>query len=100
MTVLCRARSRSVRANRQSSEIVQDMKIILSIVLTPLLFNSWSIAQTADENMEKLKRVNSEVIAKSQIGEYDDALKSAKIALDLSIVIFGPQHVETAVSYA
>ncbi|MFN0280297.1 MAG: tetratricopeptide repeat protein [Pyrinomonadaceae bacterium] len=75
------------------------MKIILTIALILFVLNSWAISQNTAEDKDKLNRANSQLVTKYKLGEYDDALKFAKIALDLAISTFGADHVETAKSY-
>ena len=58
------------------------------------------IAQTSSAEQEKLKKANEETIAAYKVGKFGDALKQAQTALDLTIKIFGAEHLETATSYS
>ncbi len=73
-------------------------KIILIFAVFQLTgFSLW--AQTSADEVGKLKQFNQQVIAKYKDGDFNDALKSAQQALDLTIKIFGTESTETATSY-
>jgi TonB family protein len=74
-------------------------KLILIFVISQALLFSLH-AQTAPDDKENLKQVNRQVVASYQAGKYDDALKFAQQAVDLSVKIFGDEHVETGTAYA
>lgn len=70
------------------------------LIFTILLLMSTSLAaQTPNDEIEKLKQINQEVVAKYKEGRFDAALKSAEQALELTANIFGTEHTETATSY-
>lgn len=73
-------------------------KLLVSAAILFLLISPVVAQDAADK--DKLKIVNGEVISKYQAGKFDDALKAAKIALSLTLAIYGAEHIETAVSYA
>lgn len=55
-------------------------------------------AQTGDD-AETLKKINQSVIAAYQNKDFDEALKSARQALNISLKIFGAEDSETASAY-
>ncbi len=73
---------------------------VLSIITVLISLISSIQAQTSETDKEKLKTVNAEVIKNYQAGDYDDALKSAKMALNLASSIYGSDSDETATSYS
>ncbi|CAN5323192.1 hypothetical protein BH20ACI1_BH20ACI1_24330 [soil metagenome] len=73
-------------------------KLILIFVVFQLASFSL-LAQTSADEVEKLKQFNQQVIAKYKEGDFNDALKAAQQALDLTIKIFGAESSETATSY-
>ena len=73
-------------------------KIILIFAFIQVMSFSL-IAQTSTEEIEKLRQVNQETLATYKAGKFNDALKSAQTALDLTIKIFGAEHIETATSH-
>ncbi len=73
-------------------------KIILIFAIIQVMSFSL-IAQTSTEEIEKLKQANQETVAKYKAGKFNDALKSAQTALDLTIKIYGAEHLEMATSY-
>lgn len=70
-------------------------KLVILIILAVI---SPVHAQTADEK-ETLTKLNENVIALYKIQKYDEALKSAQQALDLSLKINGENVDETAAAY-
>lgn len=75
------------------------MKKIILIFTIIQIMSLTLFAQTSSEEVEKLRQANQETIAAYKAGKFDDALKSARIALDLTIKNFGAEHIETATSY-
>jgi len=75
------------------------MKKIFLILILIQLFLPSIYAQTQDSDVQKLKQINQEVVEKYKAEKYDDALKAARQALDLSIKIYGAENNATAVSY-
>lgn len=75
------------------------MKSFLLSTLLLLLFSCTMAAQTAGEDVEKLKKINSDVVVQYQLGEYDEALKLARSALVLASSIYGVEHMQTATSH-
>lgn len=57
-------------------------------------------AQTPNPETEKLKLLNQKTVENYKAGKYDEALVSARQSLDLTIQMFGAEHLETAASYS
>jgi len=67
-------------------------------VFTILLLTVCSVhAQTADK--ETLKKISQDAVSSYQKQKYDDAVKFGQQAVDLSLKIYGAEHLETAVAY-
>lgn len=77
----------------------KNMKKFILIFTILLLMSTSLAAQTPNDEIEKLKQINQEVVAKYKEGRFDAALKSAEQALELTANIFGTEHTETATSY-
>ena len=75
------------------------MKKIFLILILSQFFLLSIYAQTQDSDVQKLKQINQEVIEKYKAEKYDDALKGARQALDLSVKIYGAENNATAVYY-
>lgn len=73
-------------------------KLILIFVISQSLLFSLH-AQTTPDDKENLKQVNQQTVASFKAGKYDDALKFAQQAVDLSVKVFGAEHAETATAY-
>lgn len=71
--------------------------ILIFAVFQAASFSLWAQASAAE--VGKLKQINQEVIVKYKEGDFNDALKAARQALDLTIKIFGAESSETATSY-
>lgn len=56
-------------------------------------------AQTSADEVEKLKQLNQQVVTKYKEGDFNNSLKAAQQALDLTVKIFGAENKETAASY-
>jgi TonB family protein len=73
-------------------------KLILIFVISQ--FSLFSLnAQTSPDDKENLKQVNRQVIASYKARKFDEALKFARQAVDLSVKAFGAEHAETATAY-
>ncbi len=68
-------------------------KLIFIIILSTVCF-----AQTDDK--ETLKQINQNVVSSYKNQKFDEALKLARQAVDLSVKIYGVENRETAVAYA
>lgn len=70
-------------------------KLIFIIVLTIVCS-----AQAQTDEKENLKQINQSVISSYKNQKFDEALKFAQQAVDLSVKIYGVENRETAVAYA
>lgn len=64
-----------------------------------VLLSVYAVRAQTDEK-ETLKKINQEIAASFKSKKFDDALKSSRQAVDLSIKIYGAESVETAAVYA
>jgi TonB family protein len=71
--------------------------ILIFVISQTLLFSLH--AQTASEEKENLKQANQRTVASYRAGKFEDALKFAQQAVDLSVKVFGAEHAETATAY-
>lgn len=69
-----------------------------SLIIIILLATCSTHAQTVDER-ETVKQLNQSVVSAYKNQNYDDTLKPAQQALDLSVKIFGANDAQTAVAY-
>jgi TonB family protein len=68
------------------------------LTLIIILLTAYSVsAQTGDK--EKLKQLNQNVISLYRSGKFDEALKEARQAVDLSSKVHGLESLETAAAY-
>lgn len=68
------------------------------IVVTIILLAACSVHAQTDEK-ETLKQINQNVVSYYKDQKFDEALKLAQQALDLSVKIYGTESRETAVAY-
>lgn len=68
------------------------------ILIFLILLSVYSAYAQTDEK-ETLKKINQELVASFKNRKFDDALKSARQAVDLSIKVFGAESLETASAY-
>lgn len=70
-------------------------KLIFIIVLSTVCF-----AQAQTDDNETLKQINQNVVSSYKNQKFDEALKFAQQAVDLSVKIYGVENREIAVAYA
>lgn len=68
--------------------------IVLSV------FGAMSFTQTEPSDKDKLKSLNAEVVENYRAWKLDDAAKAAHASLELTIKLFGEDHLETSVVYS
>ena len=73
------------------------MKKFVFLIILATVFSAY--AQTADDEKETLRKLNQTVVSLYRGQKFDEALKAARQALDLSVKIYGGDHLQTANAY-
>lgn len=73
------------------------MKILVFLVILATVFSAR--AQTIDAERETLIKLNETVVSLYRGQKFDEALKAARQAVDLSVKIYGGDRIQTAIAY-